>query len=98
MTKLNESQLSQQLSTLQNGWKIVDGHHLNKTYKFDTYQKVLGFVQEVGLLSERLNHHPKMIVSFSQVEVEIYSFSLDGLAQTDFSWAAQCDQLIKDTD
>ena len=42
-----------------------------KTYEFKSYFKALNFVQVIGWLAQRANHHPDIHLTFSKVKVEL---------------------------
>ncbi len=75
------------------GWRVVDGHHLEKTYEFDDFMTALAFVNKVGALAEEQGHHPDLHLAWGQVRVEIWTHAIDGLTESDFVLAAKCDRL-----
>lgn len=63
MMGLNESKST--------GWNVINGK-LNKKFKFDSYSNVLKFVQKVGDIAEKQNHHPEMVVKYNEVIVTMF--------------------------
>ena len=61
----------EQEKRLVKGWKINDGQ-LKKTFNFETYKDVLKFVNKVGSIAEKENHHPDMLVKFNSVKVSLF--------------------------
>jgi 4a-hydroxytetrahydrobiopterin dehydratase len=84
------NQLAQQLS---GGWKIVNGHHLEKEYLFKDFKTALHFTNLVGQLAEQINHHPDLHLSWGKVIVQIWTHKINGLVESDFIFAAKCDKL-----
>src|ERR1051325_8966597 len=39
-------------------WKVVDEHHIVKTFLFPDFQKALEFVNRAGAIAEEQGHHP----------------------------------------
>jgi 4a-hydroxytetrahydrobiopterin dehydratase len=39
-------------------WKVIDGHHITKSFKFADFKKALDFVNRVGAVAEEEFHHP----------------------------------------
>ena len=39
-------------------WKVVDGHHITRTFTFPDFVQALAFVNKVGALAEEQGHHP----------------------------------------
>ena len=78
---------------LGGGWKVVDGHHLEKVYSFDNFAQALAFTNRIGELAEEVNHHPDLRVGWGYVQVDLWTHKIDGLSEADFVWAAKADQL-----
>ncbi len=78
---------------LGNGWQVVDGHHLEKTYTFADFVQALDFTNQLGALAEEVEHHPEICLTWGRVRVTIYTHKIDGLNEADFVWAAKADRL-----
>jgi 4a-hydroxytetrahydrobiopterin dehydratase len=76
---------------LGNGWKVVDGHHLEKEYKFPDFEKALAFTNQVGEIAEAEGHHPDIYLTWGKVKIQIWTHKIDGLTESDFILAAKCD-------
>jgi 4a-hydroxytetrahydrobiopterin dehydratase len=61
----------EQEKRLVKGWKISKGQ-LTKIFNFETYKDVLKFVNKVGLIAEKQNHHPDMLVKYNSVKVFLF--------------------------
>jgi|LakMenEpi03Aug12_release.lakeMendotaPanAssembly.Ray.scaffolds.fasta_scaffold3973359_1 4a-hydroxytetrahydrobiopterin dehydratase len=61
----------EQEKRLVKGWKVNEGQ-LTKTFNFGTYKDVLKFVNKVGLIAEKQNHHPDMLVKYNSVKVSLF--------------------------
>jgi len=81
-------------AALGNHWQLVDGHHLDKTYKFSNFVEALDFANRIGTLAESVDHHPEIRLSWGWVRLIIYTHKIDGLTESDFVWAAKADQLV----
>lgn len=75
------------------GWEIVDNHHLAKNLKFPDFKTALAFVNRVGELAERENHHPELFLSWGKVRIELCTHKVNGLTENDFVLAAKIDAL-----
>ena len=82
-------ELSAQLPT----WKVVNEHHLAKTFLFPDFKTALDFVVYVGETAEQEGHHPDLFLSWGRVNVEIFTHKIKGLTESDFILAAKIDQL-----
>jgi 4a-hydroxytetrahydrobiopterin dehydratase len=79
---------------LGGGWQVIDGHHLEKTYRFKNFVEALAFTNRLGELAESVNHHPEIGLGWGRVHVTLFTHKIGGLAETDFVWAARADRLL----
>ena len=75
------------------GWRVVDGHHLEKEYSFPDFRQALAFVNRVGELAEEQGHHPDLTLVWGRVDAAIWTHKIDGLTESDFILAAKIDRL-----
>jgi 4a-hydroxytetrahydrobiopterin dehydratase len=87
------AELERLAAELGNGWRVVDGHHLEKEYRFADFRQALGFTNLIGELAEEVNHHPDIFLTWGRVRVELWTHKIDGLNEADFIWAAKADRL-----
>ena len=80
--------LADQLS----GWKVVDEHHIAKTFQFPDFKQALDFVNRIGGVAEAEGHHPDILLTWGKVEVKTYTHKIDGLTESDFILGAKVDQ------
>ena len=73
-------------------WKVIDDHHIVKTFLFPDFQKALDFVNRAGAVAEEQGHHPDMLLTWGKVEVKTYTHKIDGLTESDFILAAKIDR------
>ena len=76
-----------------NGWRAVDGHHLEKEYPFKDFVSALAFVNKVGAEAEAQGHHPDVYLAWGKVRITIWTHKIDGLTESDFVLAARIDRL-----
>ena len=53
-------------------WDERDGA-LTKVFVFDGFVEAFGFMTRVALISQRLDHHPQMTISWNEVTVRTTS-------------------------
>jgi 4a-hydroxytetrahydrobiopterin dehydratase len=75
-------------------WKVVDEHHLSKSFLFPDFKTALEFVNRIGDLAEEEGHHPDLCLSWGKVDVTTYTHKIDGLSENDFILAAKIDELF----
>jgi 4a-hydroxytetrahydrobiopterin dehydratase len=76
------------------GWRVVDAHHLEKTFTFKDFKQALAFVNRVGELAEAQGHHPDIRLSWGAVVVTVWTHKIDGLTESDFIFAAKTDNVL----
>jgi 4a-hydroxytetrahydrobiopterin dehydratase len=77
------------------GWKVVDGHHIEKQFTFPDFKSALDFVNKAGAIAEEEGHHPDLFLSWGKVGVKTWTHKIDGLTESDFILAAKVDRLQK---
>lgn len=80
------------------GWQVVDGHHLEKRYALPDFAAALALVNRIGAIAEEQNHHPDLFLAWGVVGVTIWTHTVDGLAESDFVFAAKCDRAFANPD
>lgn len=75
------------------GWDVIEGHHLSKTYKFSNFVKALEFVNKVGSIAEQQGHHPNIFLTWGEARIETWTHKIDGLTESDFILAAKIDEI-----
>jgi 4a-hydroxytetrahydrobiopterin dehydratase len=84
------------LSELE-GWRLDrdDIHQLHKTFSFENFVAALDFVNKVGELAEKEQHHPDInLHNYKKVTITLFTHKIKGLSNNDFIIAAKLDKLI----
>ncbi len=79
------------------GWKLAgDGPQvvIEKTFTFGNDLEALAFVNAVGFLAHRQDHHPELVVLYNRCTVRFNTHDVGGISETDFDGAAQVDALL----
>jgi 4a-hydroxytetrahydrobiopterin dehydratase len=74
-------------------WKVMEGHHITRAFKFPDFLQALAFVNKVGAIAEEQGHHPDILLSWGKAEVTTWTHSINGLTESDFILAAKIDKL-----
>ena len=53
---------------LGNSWKVIEEHHLVKSFAFRNFQEALAFTNRVGNLAETEGHHPDLHLAWEKSE------------------------------
>jgi len=91
---LKGEQIAELLTQLGSDWRVIDGHHLEKGYRFKNFREALAFTNRVGEVSERESHHPEIRLSWGSVTLLIWTHKVDGLTESDFVLAAKADGVL----
>jgi 4a-hydroxytetrahydrobiopterin dehydratase len=75
-------------------WKVVDEHHITRTFAFPDFKQALDFVNRVGEIAEHQGHHPDILLAWGKAEITMWTHKIDGLTHSDFIMAAKIDQLL----
>lgn len=78
-------------SHLDQNWKIIDEHHLEKEFLFKNFQEALAFTNKLGEIAEQEDHHPEIVLSYGKVIVRLWTHKIDGLSESDFILASKYD-------
>lgn len=92
---LKGEELQDYYNRLDEGWDLVDDHHLTKSYDFENFKEALDFTVKIGEMSEEEGHHPEIVLTWGKVNVTVYTHAIDGLSDNDFIWAAKADELYE---
>lgn len=93
MPPLPENEVRGLLSQLGNGWQVVKGTEIAKTYSFKNFVQAVDFVNAITPIAEREGHHPDLEVGWGRVHVRLRTHAIDGLSENDFILAAKIDEL-----
>ena len=88
---LKGDELSQYANQLSD-WKVIDEHHITKTFLFPDFKQALEFVNRAGAVAEAEGHHPDILLTWGKAEVKTYTHKIDGLTESDFILAAKIDK------
>ena len=73
-------------------WALQDGK-LHREFKFVNFVSAFGFMTQVALVAERMDHHPEWFNVYNKVEVTLATHDADGVTQKDLELAGFMDQL-----
>jgi 4a-hydroxytetrahydrobiopterin dehydratase len=74
-------------------WKVMNGHHIMRTFTFPDFRQALAFVNKVGEIAEQQGHHPDILLAWGKAEITTWTHKIDGLTESDFILAAKIDRL-----
>ncbi len=79
------------------GWDVKSDenhyYYLIKNFSFKNFKESQNFVNKIGDISEKENHHPDISFGWGYCRVKIFTHAIKGLAESDFILAAKIDKI-----
>ena len=79
------------------GWELKknekDVFFLEKKFIFKNFISSQNFVNKIGEISEKENHHPDISFGWGYCKIKIFTHAIKGLAESDFVLAAKIDNI-----
>ena len=80
------------------GWNVKKDekkmYFLEKNFKFKNFNNSQKFINKVGEISEKENHHPDILFGWGYAKITITTHAIEGLSENDFILAAKIDQIF----
>lgn len=86
---LDSDEIEARLSDLGD-WSLQDGK-LHRRFEFENFVEAFGFMAQVALVAEKMEHHPEWSNVYSKVVVDLTTHDAGGLTRLDFELAAAMD-------
>ncbi|MGQ7946556.1 4a-hydroxytetrahydrobiopterin dehydratase [Flavobacterium sp. WC2509] len=80
------------LETLKD-WHFKE-NAIEKDFKFKNFTQALGFIVQVGVLAERMNHHPELFNVYNKVNIRLNTHDSGGVTTKDIELAQQIENLF----
>lgn len=78
------------------GWSLDDKTQwLSKSFSFRNFAQALSFVNAIGDVAEKENHHPDVSLGWGYVHVKSQTHAIGGLHRNDFILASKIDKIAK---
>jgi len=88
--KMTETAIAAALVSLR-GWMADGDRALTKTFRFPDHIAAMGFVTQVAMVAEAMDHHPDLRIVYNTVEIRLYSHDADGVTSRDIRLAQRID-------
>ncbi len=92
MAKKVKSLKEEKVKLLAPTWSIKK-KMLYKKFIFSNFSDALGFIVQVGIEAERMDHHPTITNTYNKVEIYLSTHSIDGLSNLDIQLANNIDDI-----
>lgn len=82
-----------QYEKLKNDWKVVN-KKLVKTYRFEDYNEVIKFVNDVANIAKKQKHHPDMVVKYNTVKLTMFDHEANDITEKCHKFTNAVDKMI----
>ena len=91
--RLTEAERSAALEALSE-WQLLDDRDaIKRTYKFKDFVTAFGFMAQLALVAESMNHHPEWFNVYGRVEITLTTHDVGGLSPFDLTLARRADEI-----
>tara|TARA_Y100000592_G_C5286308_1_gene228693 strand:+ start:118 stop:546 length:429 start_codon:yes stop_codon:yes gene_type:complete len=83
----------------EGNWSTFDyGEYqaLTKEYNFASHDHMMYFINEVLRQSDRINHHPKLVIDHNKVSVDLYTKDINDITEADTELSRSIDEIFED--
>ena len=90
--KLSSDEIQTELKKVA-GWVIQD-EKLHKEFQFSSFIEAFGFMTQLALVAESMNHHPEWFNVYNRVVIDLMPHDARGVSNLDFELASKANNLI----
>ncbi|MAT76731.1 4a-hydroxytetrahydrobiopterin dehydratase [Candidatus Poribacteria bacterium] len=90
--KLSSDEIQTELNKVA-GWVIQDAK-LHKEFQFSSFIEAFGFMTQLALVAESMNHHPEWFNVYNRVVIDLTTHDAGGISNLDFELASKANNLI----
>lgn len=92
---LDQAQIKELLAALP-GWELADASKaIAKSFKFKDFHETLGFVNAIGWMANKQDHHPDLEVGYNRCAIRWSTHDVGGLSMNDFICAAKVELIAE---
>ena len=91
MTPLDEQTTRELMASLPEWTVNREGGAIRRTFHFADFAQAFGFMAQMALVSEKMDHHPEWFNVYNRVEVTLTTHDAQGLSSRDIAWATRAD-------
>lgn len=90
--ELDTEEINNRLENLEI-WGI-ENNKLVTRVEFENYKEACFFANTVFSLADKHFHHPKIVVEYGSVEIDLWSHDAEGLTERDFELAKEIEEQV----
>jgi len=93
MSKLSIQEINLKLNSIE-GWSFSD-NSIQRNFVVNNFSEAIAFVVKVGIESEKLDHHPDLLLhQWNKVKVTLSTHSVGGVTENDFKLALKINEVL----
>ncbi|CAM3846989.1 4a-hydroxytetrahydrobiopterin dehydratase [Nocardiopsis rhodophaea] len=96
MTLLNEQQITDGLTHLEDWEWDRERHEIRRTVKMPDFMSAIHLVTAIAHVAEQANHHPDIDIRYNKVTFHQTTHAAHGITENDMQLAARIDELVAD--
>ncbi len=89
--KLSPDEILYNLAEIED-WK-AENDILSRRFEFKNFAESLDFINKVGAIAEKHDHHPDIIFGWGYAEINLTTHDLSGITAFDFAIAREIENL-----
>ncbi len=90
MELLNAKDVAAQLD----GWTGGDDF-ITKVYRFDDFAKAFGFMTQIAIIADKMDHHPEWFNVYNRVDITLTTHDAGGVTEKDVKLAEAMEKAAK---
>lgn len=83
--KLSDEEIKREIDKNPD-WMVENGK-LTRTLEFDNFVQAFGFMTEVAIEAEKINHHPEWFNVYNRIKIDLVTHDVNGISNYDFKLA-----------
>ena len=91
--KIALEEIQQRLQTQLSDWSLRDGK-LYRHIQFPNFATAFGFMTQIALIAEKMDHHPEWLNVYSRVEIWLTTHAAGGISERDFTLAEKINAVL----
>ena len=92
ISAFSEADINTRLTAHPN-WTLKDGK-LYRRLVFEDFIHAFGFLSQVAIIAEKMNHHPEWANVYRTVDIYLTTHEVNGVSDRDFALLEKIDKLI----
>lgn len=72
----------------------IENDKLTKTFRFKSFVRAFGWMSQIAIVAEKMNHHPEWFNVYNKVKVELTTHDVDGISDFDFTLATKMERFF----